>query len=470
MVAAGGVLMLVPTVYAFFAEDGTFFAFLVPAAGIIAGGVAVFFLARKPDAYISAKDVFMIVVFGWIGVALTGALPFYLSDVMTPMEAYFEAMAGYTTTGASTVVRPEEFPQSLLLWRSLCQWAGGIGIVVLFVAVGPLIGFGASQLLSAEVANPVPERLTPRIRDTAKSLAIIYLTLTFGGIVVLYLVGMNLFEAVNHAMTTVATGGYSTRTGSIAAFDSWAIELAIIVGMLLSGANFALYYQASQGRLTRVFRDPELRAYLGIATVGTIIVTFSLWFLDFRDSPLFALREALFQTVSLLTGTAFSSADWSTWDPLSQSLIVLFMAIGGCAGSTSGGLKVIRTVLLTRHGWQQIFHMIHPQAVTPLKIQERALSERLRMNVLGFFFIYVLTLMAGTLIIAAHQVPIENALGSVFACLNITGTFLGTVGSAEFYQTLPATAKLALTLFMLLGRLELLTVLVILTPAFWKGY
>ncbi len=408
-------------------------------------------------------------VLGWIGVAFAGALPFFLSGLMTPVEAYFEAMAGFTTTGASTVVRPEGVAPSLLLWRSLCQWAGGIGIVVLFVAIGPLVGFGAAQLLSAEIANPVPERLTPRIRDTAKTLAIIYLVLSLGGIVVLYLVGMNLFEAVNHSLTTVATGGYSTRSGSIEAFDSWAIELAITVGMLLSGTNFALYYMASQGRLARVFRDPELRAYLGIAAVGTLIVTISLWVLEFQDSLLFAFREALFQTVSLLTGTAFSSSDWNTWDPLSQSLLILFMAIGGCAGSTSGGLKIIRTVLLSQHGWQQIFHMIHPRAITPLKIQDRTLPERLRTSVLGFFFIYVLTLMAGTLIIAAHQVPIENALGSVFACMNITGTFLGSVGSAEFYETLPATAKLALTFFMLLGRLELLTVLVILTPAFWRG-
>lgn len=192
---------------------------------------------------------------------------------------------------------------------------------------------------------------------------------------VLYLVGMNLFEAVNHSLTTVATGGYSTRSGSIEAFDSWAIELAITVGMLLSGTNFALYYMASQGRLARVFRDPELRAYLGIAAVGTLIVTISLWVLEFQDSLLFAFREALFQTVSLLTGTAFSSSDWNTWDPLSQSLLILLMAIGGCAGSTSGGLKIIRTVLLSQHGWQQIFHMIHPRAITPLKIQDRTLPE-----------------------------------------------------------------------------------------------
>lgn len=469
MVAAGGGAMLVPAVYALFVSDGTAAAFWVPALAAIAGGAALFFLTRTTGAYVSAQDVFLIVVFGWISVALAGSMPFYLSGLMTPIDAFFEAMAGFTTTGASTVEVPEEVAPSLLLWRSICQWAGGIGIVVLFVAVGPLVGLGASQLLSAEVANPIPERMTPRIRDTAKTLAIIYLGLTLGGVAALFLAGMSLFDAVNHSLTTVSTGGYSTRADSIAAFDSWAIELAITAGMLLSGANFVVYFLASQGRLDRAFGSPELRAYLAIAAGGTLVMTVTLWALDYQDSLLFSFREALFQSVSLLTGTAFAAADWNAWDPLSQGLLMLFMAIGGCAGSTTGGVKVIRVILLVQHGWQQIFHMIHPQAVTPLKLQERTLSERLRVSVLGFFFIYVVTLVIGTLILALHRIPIEAAFGSVFACLNITGTFLGPVGDASFYADLPATAKGTLTFFMLLGRLELFTVLVILTPAFWRS-
>ncbi len=461
--------MLIPAVYSLFVPDGTTIAFWVPSLVALAVGTTVFFLARTTDSYVSAQDVFLIVVFGWISVAAVGAVPFYLSGLMGPMDSFFEAMAGFTTTGATTVVRPEEVAPSLLLWRSMCQWAGGIGIVVLFVAVGPLVGFGASQLLSAEVANPIPERMTPRIRDTAKTLAIIYLGLTFGGIIALSLAGMSIFDAVNHSLTTVSTGGYSTRTGSIGAFDSWTIELAITVGMLLSGANFSLYYLASQGRLRRAFGNPELRAYLVIAAVGTLVMTVSLWALDYRQSLLTAFREALFQSVSLLTGTAYAAADWNAWDPLSQGLLMLFMAIGGCAGSTTGGIKVIRAILLVRHGWQQIFLMLHPQAVTPLKLQERTLPERLRIAVLGFFFVYTVTLVAGTLILALHRIPIEAAFGAVFASLNITGTFLGQVGDPEFYASLPATAKATLTFFMLLGRLELFTVLVILTPAFWRG-
>ena len=460
--------MLVPAIYSLFVPDGTAGAFWFPSLVALAGGTALFFITKTTGSYVSVQDVFLIVVFGWISIAVAGATPFYISGLTGPVDAFFEAMAGFTTTGATTIMTPEDVAPSILLWRSMCQWAGGIGIVVLFVAVGPLVGFGASQLLSAEVANPIPERMTPRIRDTAKTLAFIYLGLTFGGIIVLFLAGMNLFDAVNHALTTVSTGGYSTRTGSVAAFDSWTIELAITLGMLLSGANFSLYYLASQGRLRRVFGNPELRAYLAIAAIGTLVMTLSLWILDYRGSLLLAFREALFQSVSLLTGTAFSAAGWNNWDPLSQGLLMLFMAIGGCAGSTTGGIKVIRAVLLLRHGGQQIFQMLHPQAVTPLKLQEKTLSERMRIGILGFFFVYIVSLLVGTLLMAFHRVPIEAAFGSVFACLNITGTFLGQVGNPEFYAGLPSTAKGTLTFFMLLGRLELFTVLVILTPAFWR--
>jgi trk system potassium uptake protein TrkH len=341
--------------------------------------------------------------------------------------------------------------------------------VVLFVAVAPIVGFGATQLYSAELAAPVAERLTPRIRDTAKVLAYVYAALTLGGVAALMLAGMGPFDAVNHALTTVATGGFSTYSDSTAAFDSWAIELFLIAGMVLSGASFALYFQASQGRLGSVVRNQELLAYLGLIAGGTAVVTVSLYASDYRDSLVLAFREASFQTVSLLTGTGFTTADWQAWDPLSQGLLMLFMAIGGMAGSTSGGMKVIRAVLLVRHGTQEIFRMIHPQAVTPLKLGNRVVPERLRTAFLGFFFVYVATLAAGTLLMALHGLPIGSAFGSVFACLNITGTALGPVGDPAFYAGLPSSAKVFLTGFMLLGRLELFTVLVLLTPAFWRS-
>lgn len=467
VLAAIGALMLIPAVYSLSASDNEVVAFAVPATLAVPFGLALFLLFREPDAYVSVRDVYLIVVLGWLGAGALGATPFVISGLMGPVDAFFEAMAGFTTTGASTVRAPEDVAPSLLLWRSICQWTGGIGIVLLFVAVGPLVGFGASQLYSAEVANPIPERLTPRIRDTAKTLAVVYLALTLGGVLSLLLAGMGPFDAVNHALTTVSTGGFSTRSDSVAAFDSWAVELAITAGMLLSGANFAFYFWASQGRFERVLRSPELRAYLGIAAAGTLVMTAALYLLDYQASFLTALRLALFQSVSLLTGTAFSAADWGEWDPLSRTVLVLLMVVGGCAGSTSGGIKAIRLVVLFRHARQQVFRMLHPQAVTPLVLRERIVPERLRVNVLGFFFVYVAILAAGTLLLAAQQVAPADAFGSAFACLNITGTFLGPAGDAAFYEGLSSSSKLTLAGLMLLGRLELFTVLVVLTPAFW---
>ena len=468
VVAAGGTTMLVPAAFSLFANDGHALAFAAPALVALLLGAAVFLATRGPSAYISGRDVFMVVVLGWVAVAGVGSAPFVISGLMGPVDAFFESMAGFTTTGASTVRVPEEVAPSLLLWRSLTQWAGGIGIVLIFVAVAPLVGFGAAQLYSAEVASPVAERLTPRIQDTAKILVYVYGALTLGGVVALSLAGMGPFDAVNHALTTVSTGGFSTRSGSIGAFDSLAVELCVMGGMVLSGVSFALYFQAAQGHLKRALGNRELLAYLGIIAAGTAVVAGTLYAFDYRDSPALALRESLFQTVSFLTGTAFSTANWGSWDPLAQGLLLLFIAIGGCSGSTSGGIKVIRAILLARHATQDAFRMVHPRAVTPLKLGSRVIPERVRVTFLGFFFVYVFLLALGTLLMAAHQVPLGPAFGSVFACLNISGTALGPVGDPAFYTALPASAKFLLTAYMLLGRLELFTVLVLLTPTFWR--
>lgn len=468
LTAVGGVTMLVPAAYALLSSDGTALALGLPALIAIVGGSGGFFLTRRPATYIARQDVFMIVTLGWVTVGILGAVPFVISGLMGPVDAFFNAMAGYTTTGASTF-SPEEAAPSLLLWRSLTQWSGGIGIVVVFVAMGPLVGIGAAQLLSAEVANPVAERLTPRIQDTAKVLFFVYAGLTVGGIAALMVAGMGPFDAVNHSLTTVSTGGYSTRTDSISGFDSWTVELAIVAGMVLSGANFSLYFYAVQRSWGKVFRNPELRTYLAAIAVGTIFMTLSLYAFDYRDSLVAAFRAALFQSTSLLTGTAFETADWSSWSPTSQMLLVLFMATGAMAGSTTGGIKIIRLIMLVHHARLQIFHMLHPQAVTPIRVGSQVVPERVRITVLGFFLVYLMTLLGGTLLIALHQVPLGQSFGSVFACLNITGTFIDPVGNVQFYAELPASAKIILTVVMLLGRLELFTVLVLLTPAFWRS-
>ena len=347
--------------------------------------------------------------------------------------------------------------------------ARGIGIIVLFVAIASLAGFGATQLYTAEAATLVQERITPRIRETVKVLALVYGGLTLGGVVVLHLAGMGTFDALNYALTTVSTGGYSTHSDSVGAFDSWVAELAITVGMVLSGTNFAIYYTAARRGLGRAVGNTELITYLGVILASTMLITADLHASEQRDSLVLAFREALFQSASLTTGTAFSTTDWSAWPPFSVALLVLIMAVGGCAGSTAGGMKAIRVYLLARNAAQEMFSLVHPRAVTPLVLGERVLPERLRVGVLGFFFVYVATMVVGTLLIALPQVPVGQAFGSVFSCVNITGAFPGVAGTPQFYADLPATAKTTLAILMLLGRLELLTVLVLLSPAFWRA-
>ena len=469
LVAAVGAMMLVPAAYALLTAPEHAWIFWVPGAAVLALGAALFYLTRaRQSGYVSTQSIFLMVVVCWLGVVLVGSAPFVLSGLMGPVDAFFNSMAGFTTTGAATLA-PEKLSPTLLLWRSVSQWIGGIGIVVLFVAIAPLAGFGATQLYTAEAATPVQERVTPRIRETVKVLALVYGGLTLGGVVVLHLAGMGTFDAVNYALATVSTGGYSTHSNSVAAFDSWAVELAITAGMVLSGTNFAIYHTAARRGLGRAVGNVELATYLGVILASTMLITANLYASDHRDSLALAFREALFQSASLTTGTAYSTTDWSAWPPFSVALLVLIMAVGGCAGSTAGGMKAIRVYLLARNAAQEVFRLVHPRAITPLVLGDRVLPERLRAGVLGFFFVYVATLVFGTLLVALHQVPVGQAFGSVFACVNITGAFPGAAGTPQFYAGLPATAKAILAVFMLLGRLELFTVLVLLSPAFWRA-
>src|SRR5215213_937357 len=468
LIAAGGAAMLVPAAYSLLVAPDDAWVFWLPGTVALTLGAVLYSLTRRQSrSYVSRQSMFLMVVVSWLGVVFVDAAPFLLSGLMGPVDALFNSMAGFTTTGAATVT-PEELSPALLLWRSLSQWIGGIGIIVLFVTIAPQAGFGATQLYTAEAATPVQERITPRIRDTVKVLALVYGGLTLGGVVVLDLAGMGTFDAVNYALSTVSTGGFSTDSSSVAAFASWAVELAITVGMVLAGTNFAIYYIAARRGLGRAVGNAELVTYLGVILASTMLITADLHASDHGASLAITFREALFQSASLTTGTAFSTTDWSAWPPFSVALLVLIMAVGGCAGSTAGGMKAIRVNLLARHATQEIFRLIHPRAVTPLVLGDRVLPERIRVGVLGFFFVYVATVAVGTLLIAMHQVPVGQAFGSVFSCVNITGTFPGAAGTSQFYADLPATAKTMLAILMLLGRLELFTVLVLLSPAFWR--
>jgi trk system potassium uptake protein len=469
VVCAGGAAMLIPAAYSLLTAPDVAWIFWLPGVIALGTGAVLYFLTRRqPRGYVARQSIFVMVVACWLGVVLVGTVPFLLSGLMGPVDAFFNSMAGFTTTGAATVT-PEELSPALLLWRSLSQWIGGIGIIVLFVAIAPQAGFGATQLYTAEAATPLQERIAPRIRDTVKVLALVYGGLTLGGVIILHVAGMGTFDAVNYALSTVSTGGFATNSNSVASFDSWAVDLAITAGMVLAGTNFAIYYMAARHGLGRAVGNAELLTYLGVILASTVMITADLYMSAYRGSLAVAFREALFQSASLTTGTAFSTTDWGAWPPFSVGLLVMIMAVGGCAGSTAGGIKAIRVYLLTRNATQEMFRLIHPRAVTPLVLGDRVLPERTRLSLLSFFFVYVATLAVGTLFIALHQVPLGQAFGSVFSCVNITGAFPGAAGTPEFYADLPATGKTMLAILMLLGRLELFTVLVLLSRAFWRA-
>jgi trk system potassium uptake protein TrkH len=469
VVCAGGAAMLVPAAYSLLTTPSLAWVFWLPGAVALAGGAILYYpTRRRPRGYVSRQSIFSMVVVCWLGIVFVGTAPFMLAGLMGPVDAFFNSMAGFTTTGAATVT-PEKLPSAMLLWRSLSQWIGGIGIIVLFVAIAPQAGFGATQLYTAEAATPLQERIAPRIRDTVKVLALVYGGLTLGGVIVLHLAGMGTFDAINYALSTVSTGGFATESSSVASFDSWAVDLAITAGMVLAGTNFAIYYMAARHGLGRAVGNAELVTYLGVILASTALITVDLYTSAPRGSLPVMFREALFQSASLTTGTAFSTTDWGAWPPFSVALLVMVMAVGGCAGSTAGGIKAIRVYLLSRNAAQEMFRLVHPRAVTPLVLGDRVLPERTRLGLLTFFVGDVATLIVGTLFIALHQVPVGQAFGSVFACVNITGAFPGAAGTPEFYADLPATGKTMLAFLMLLGRLELYTVLVLLSRAFWRA-
>jgi trk system potassium uptake protein TrkH len=469
---AVGLGMAVCAVTAVVRGDGAAAAFAIPSAVVIPVSlVALLSAGRLSSIPFRARDGFFAVTMAWVVAAAAGAVPFLLHGSFDdPSDAFFESMSGFTTTGATLLGRLEEQPDSILLWRSLTQWMGGVGIVVLVVAIAPATGMATQRMFHAEMSGFTAERLTPRIADTAKIIWGVYLALTAAGFLAYLLAGMGPFDAINHILTTIATGGFSTRTASIAAFDSLAIELVAIVFMALGGVNFALYWRVLKGR-GRGSLWPhlaELRAYLVILLAATTVVTLSLILSDTTISAGRALRDSAFTVVSIITSTGFITADFNEWDSFGRLVMLLLMFVGACAGSTAGGMKVMRVVLLGKAAAQEVQRQVRPKTVQVLRVGGRVFSEEVRRGVLAFFSIYVLIFVVGTLVMTAIGVDGTTAASSVIASLNIIGPGLGEVGPTENYSAIPGGGLWFLCLLMLTGRLEIFTVLVLLTPAFWR--
>jgi trk system potassium uptake protein TrkH len=472
VILAIGLSLLVPLVLSLAYADGSWKSFLVPAAVMIPLGAAGLRASRlRAVGYVQDRDVYFAVTLAWVLAAVLGGIPYVLEGTFTNLlDSTFEGMSGFTTTGATLLAEIEAETPSILFWRSMTQWLGGIGIVVLFVAVAPTLGAGAARLLGAEVSGLTHTRLTPRIAETAKALLVIYLAISLVETLALLLVGMPLYDAVVHTFTTVATGGFSPKTASIAFYDSLAVEAVIIVFMTLSGVSFSLYYLLYSRRRFDVVLDREALAYLAIL-VGAVLFVWGILVFegDYGDSWGRALRDSAFTVTSILTTTGFVTADFDKWDTAAKFTLVLLMFVGGCAGSTAGGIKVIRVIVIFRTHFQVMFHMVHPRAVTPLKIGDQVVAERVRVAVLGLFAAWIAVFAQATLLVALQEdLTLISASTAVAATLNVIGPGLGQVGASENFEAVNSFGRVVLTLCMLLGRLEIFTALALLSPAFWR--
>ncbi len=443
-------------------------ALLISAAIAIVVGSPLYFTTRLGSrTSIGYREGFLSVGLGWIVAMVFGAIPYLVYGVFGPVDALFESMSGFTTTGASVLTDYNQ-PHGIMFWRSLTHWFGGMGIIVLFIAVLRPLGAGAMRLFSAESPGPVSERLTPRIRDTARNLWLIYTGLTALNIVLLCAFGMSVYDAFCHAFGTLATGGFSTQATSIAAYHSLGIELVTVFFMFVAGGNFALYYAVVRGKVSRLYRNPEFVAYTGIMATSVVAIAISLILAKSHFSFGHAFRESLFSVTSIQTTTGFATADFGVWNSFAKTLLVLLMIIGASAGSTAGGLKVARVVVLAKSIRHELTRQMHPQAVLPLKSGGRIVPESVRLNVLGYFVIYMVIFMLGTLAVSASNVDLVTAGTSVAATLNNIGPGLEAVGPSMNYSLMDGWAKVVLIIMMVVGRLEIFAVLVPLTRSFWR--
>ncbi|MDW7645028.1 MAG: TrkH family potassium uptake protein [Desulfuromonadales bacterium] len=459
--------ILVPIPFSFYFADGAAAAFGLASLVTLASGLAMFFGCRS-EKELSVREGFAVVTFGWLFYALFGALPYLFSGAITnPVDACFETMSGFTTTGATILTAIEGLPQSVLLWRSLTQWLGGMGIIVMSLAILPMLGVGGMQLFKAEVPGPTADRLKPRIQDTAKLLWGVYVLLTSVETGLLMLGGMNFYEALSHSFSTLSSGGFSTRNASVAAYDNAYIDWVITFFMFLAGVNFALHFQALRGKLREVYRNEEFLFYLALTLGVTVILAF-LNHGSVYTSLVDNLRYSAFQTTSILTTTGFGTADYETWSVLSQYLLLFLMFVGGCAGSTGGGMKVARILLLFKHAMVGLYRLIHPRAIRLVKLGGKPVDREVMQAILGFFALYMGLFVFASFLMAATGMDVVSAGASVVATLGNIGPGIGSVGPVDNYAHIVPFGKLVLTACMLLGRLEIFTVLVLLFPSFWR--
>lgn len=462
--------MLPPALIGLLYGDGAVVPFLSAFVLILVTGLIFWLPVHSYRKDLRLRDGFIIVVVFWLVWGTAGSIPLLLSE--SPMisftDAVFESVSALTTTGATVITGLDELPHSILFYRQQLQWLGGMGIIVLAVAILPMLGIGGMQLYRAETPGPMKDsKLTPRITETAKALWYIYLGLTVACAIAYWIAGMNAFDAIAHSFSTVAIGGFSTHDASIGYFNSPLVESVAVVFMLLAGMNFALHFVAWRSLSPKpYFLDPEVRAYLLILGLVAIITSSYLYLTNSFDSLYEAIHHGVFQAVSIGTTSGFSTAEFYNWPGFLPVLLLFTSFVGGCAGSTGGGMKVIRVLLLYKQGVREITRLIHPSALIPVKVGNKPLSERVINAVWGFFSLYVASFVVLMLLMLATGHDQVTSFSAVAACINNLGPGLGDVGAN--YSSVNDSAKWVLCFAMLLGRLEIFTLLVLISPAFWR--
>jgi len=474
LVACVGLTMVFPLAWAFYYHDGTAGPISLSMSITVIAGVLTFFLFRDPEAsrsqsVMTHREGMAIVALGWFAAGAFGGLPFYLGGTFeSVVDCVFESLSGFTTTGSSVLSDIEAVPRGILFWRSLTHWLGGMGIIVLSLAILPFLGVGGMQLYKAEVPGPVPDKLKPRIKDTAMTLWKVYVLFSAIETLLLLIGGMDLFDALCHTFGTMATGGFSTMNTSVAAFHSAYIDWVITIFMLIAGVNFTLHYMLLKWRPSAMFKDPEFRVFSVLVLVAVVVITLFVYFGGNYDTVSDAVRYTSFQVASIVTTTGFATADYELWPPITQGILLVFMFIGGCAGSTGGGMKVMRVMLLAKHSYKELFRLIHPRSVSRIKMGNTVVQDDVISGVWGFFMLWVGLLVIAAFIVAGTGVDVVTSFAASLACIGNIGPGIGGVGPTDNFAWMPDTAKWVLTFCMVLGRLEIYTVIILFVPEFWR--
>jgi trk system potassium uptake protein TrkH len=482
-----GIALILPAGVAVLYGESAWSSFLLTSILALGGGAALW-RGLRSEAELRVREGFAIVALAWFVLSLIGAIPFVLGGVLDSYtDAFFETMSGFTTTGATilggaSTPAIEEIPHAFLFWRSLAHWLGGMGIIVLTLAILPILGVGGMQLYKAEVPGPSADKLTPRVRETAKRLWLIYVGITFVEVLLL-LPEMSFFDSVNHAFATMATGGFSTQNGSVGQYNSAYIDWVVTVFMFLAGVNFALHYRMLRGQAITVFRDTEFKVYTGIVVVASIAISLASWTpalsqfaVEVPADAMFAgyesfseaLRYGAFQATAIITTTGFGTADYEVWAPFAVTIIFVLFFVGGMGGSTGGGIKVIRQTLLFKNSFKELNQLIHPQAVMPVRLNGKVVSQDVLRNVLSFTVLYFGLIFVGALIMGALGLDVMSAISSAMSCVGNIGPAFGTFGPTENYAHVPVAGKWVLSVLMMAGRLEIFTVMILFVPTFWR--